>query len=97
MLYQMKEWCTLTGHWHTGFIDSFAGDRAAWYHPARILGISPASFLSLVIKDYKPDEVIVLGRDGDNPGFIFSWESQSAMRRYKNFINRKAREINYQV
>lgn len=97
MLYQMKEWQTVTGKWHAGFIDTFAGDAAAWYQPARILNISPADYLSLVINEYKPDHIWVLGKDGDNPSFIFSWDSQSAMRRYKNFINRKAREINYQV
>lgn len=97
MLYTMKEWCTPTGHWHTGFVDTFAGDAAAWYQPARILNISPASFVSLVINEYKPDEITVLGRDSDSPGFIFSWNSQTAMRRYKNFINRKAREVNFQI
>ena len=93
----MKEWQSPTERFHCACVDNLSGGSSAWWHPARILGISPADYVSLVINEYKPDQITVLGKDSDNPAFIFAWNSQSAMRKFKNFINSKARAINYQI
>ena len=97
MLFKMSEWESATGKWRCACVDNLSGGSSAWWLPARILGISPADYVSLVINEYKPDDVWVLGRDSENPAFIFSWNNQTKMRLYKNFINRKAREVNFQI
>ena len=46
------------------------------------------------MSEFQPDSI-----DGKKDGsFVgWAWKSQAKMRLYKNFINAKAREVNYQV
>lgn len=94
MLYQQSEWQSPSNAWHCNCIDNLAGNSGAWYLPARILGLTPADFLKILITDFKPDH---FSYDKEKCFCQWSWKSQSAMRKYKNFINAAARKVNFQI
>lgn len=93
MLYQMKAWNSISG-WHCGCVDKLGQNSNAWWYPARILGISPAEFISLLLEEYKPDRI---SYNLDKNVLLYSFKSEIAMKKYMNFINKKAREVNFQV
>lgn len=94
MLYKQTEWKS-NERWHCNCVDNLAGGSGYWWHPARIMGISPAEFLKwLLSQDFKPDFVC----HNEDCSFVgWSWKSQAQMRKYKNYINKLAREKNYQI
>ena len=55
MIWQVKEWESESG-WHCKCVDDLANNSAAWWLPARVLGISPAEFIKLLLTKYKPDD-----------------------------------------
>ena len=93
-LFKMTEWQSASGKWYCGCIDNLAGDSGAWYLPARILNISPAEFIELLIKKYEPDDIYYNKETGF---FSYSWTDQSKMRVFKNWINTKARTAKFQI
>jgi Uma2 family endonuclease len=92
-IWKATEWETTSG-WHANCVDNLAKGSGAWWHPARILGISPAQFIELLLTKYKPDHFMY---SKDTCFCTWSWSDQNKMREFKNFINRKAREANYQI
>jgi Uma2 family endonuclease len=94
MIWKATEWETVGMGWHANCTDNLAGGSSLWYHPARILGISPADFVELLVKEYKPDTLIY---DEERNVLLFSWKSQAQMRKYKNAMNAAARKVNYQI
>ena len=94
MLWQAKEWLSEGSGWHCGCLDDLGKGSNAWHLPARILGITPAAFVELVVKQYKPDYVYF---SEEKCLFFYSWKSQTAERKFKNFINAEARKKNFQI
>ena len=93
MIWKATEWETISG-WHCNCVDNLGKGSGIWYIPARILGISPAAFISLLLEKFKPDNFYY------NPetGFCnWSWNNQADERRYKNWINAEARKKNFQI
>lgn len=93
MLYKMSEWEDPIG-WHCGDVEALGKNSNAWWYPARILNLSLADYITFIIDNYKPDYYYF---DKQAFLFAFSWKNQSKMREFKNFINRKARERNFQI
>ena len=94
MLYKMSEWESPVSGWHCGCVDALADPNNTWWLPARILNISPAEYVELVITKFKPDHVYF---NKEKCFFSFSWNSQTAERAFKNYINAAARKINFQI
>ena len=94
MLYQCKEWQDSSGLWLCQHTSSFPRNVQKWVVPARILGISPAEFIELLLKDFKPDYIY---HNADCSFVYWGWTSQSQMRKYKNWINAEARKVNFQI
>lgn len=92
-VWKASEWESELG-WHANCVDNLAHDSALWYHPARILNITPAAFVELLINEYKPDKITY---NAEKNVLLFSWKSQTQMRKYKNWINAAARKVNYQI
>jgi len=94
MLYKLTEWQTASEKWCCNCVDNLGQNSGAWWHPARILGITPAAFISLLLEEYKPDYFYY----NKETGFAdWTWNDLNKMRKFKNFINKKAREVNYQI
>ncbi len=92
-LYRCEEW-TNGVMWYCEHLGSHNWDTQLWVVPARVLNMTPAEFIKFLIKEFQPDKVYGK-KDGSFVGW--AWKSQEKMRLYKNFINAKAREANYQV
>lgn len=94
MLYKMSEWQSVTGYWHCNCVDDLAGTSGLWWVPARIMSLTPAAYIKWVIKEYKPDKIYA---NKEKCLVFFSWKNQTQMRKFKNQINKKAREKNFQI
>ena len=95
MLYVCKEWQSASGElWYCEHTDSHPKNVQKWVVPARILGITPAEFLQLLIEKFKPDRIM---HNADCSFVGWGWKSQSQMRKYKNWINDAARKKNFQI
>ena len=93
MIWKATEWETISG-WHCNCVDNLGKGSGTWYIPARILGISPAAFITLLFDKFKPDHFYY----NSETGFCnWSWTKQTDMRRYKNWINAEARKKNFQI
>lgn len=89
-LYRMEEWED-RGKWHCNYTKE-GRKGGLWFHPARILGIPADKYIELVIKEYNAE---VYYHNEDCSLVFIQWNNQKDMRRFKNFINKKARERNY--
>lgn len=89
MVFKMTEWYDGC-YWHCACVDNLAVGSGHWLHGARILGIPAAEYVEYVIKNYNP----IVWHNSDCSILFFKWEKQSDERRFKNFINKKAREYN---
>lgn len=94
MIYKMIEWQSGNGNWCCNCVDNFAGGSGEWYLPARVLKISPAEFITLLLSKYKPDHFHF---NKEKCFCHWSWSSQTAMRRFKNDINAAARKNNFVI
>lgn len=88
------EWQSGTGQWTCGDVSDLANLSNAWWHPARALGITPAAYVKMVIEKFKPDR-ISYSPDCSVVGFY--WDKIEQERKYKNYINKIAREKHYLV
>ena len=93
MLWKAEEWQSSSGRWHCGCLDDLAHDSNAWYLPARILNMTPAQYVKFMIDNYNPNIYV----SAEKCLVFFSWDKQADMRKFKNFINKKARECNFQI
>lgn len=92
--FKMTEWQTASGYWCCNDVEDLGKGSGYWWHPARMMEITPAAYVEWVIKNFKPDRV----SHSDDCSFVgFSWKDQDKMRKYKNHINRIARQKNYKV
>lgn len=90
-IYKVTEWQSPTGYWHCNDTSDLAGIAGLWWVPARVLGVSPAEYIEILVRDFKPDNISF------NNILLFSWKNQSDMRKYKNWINKIARDKNFIV
>lgn len=94
MVWQASEWQSLSGRWYCNCIDKLGAGSGTWYLPARILGLTPAEFINFLFKNFKPD---YFSYNEEKCFCSWSWKSQTAMRAYKNYINKEARKVNFQI
>lgn len=66
--------------------------QVRWWHLPRLLDMTPADFVEFLVKYFKPDSVKWNGKT-----LIFCWKSQTQMRKFKNYINKVAREKKFYV
>lgn len=67
-----------------------------WYTPARALGLAPVDYIQMLIRDFKPDFIKFLD-SSPNGLLLFSWKSQVDMRKFKNWLNKRLREVKFYV
>lgn len=83
-----QEWQSPTGYWYCNDVSDLAGISGYWWIPARMLGITPADFVALLIEKYQPDQISFNGKT-----LLYSWkkENYGKMHSYLLWINREAR------
>lgn len=91
-LYKASIWQGGSKLWYVSDIEDLGGHSGRWWVPCRILGISPADYVQLLIDEFKVSNI---GYNKEKNFLYFSWEKESDARRYKNWINSMARKANY--
>lgn len=92
-IYKMAEWQdTVSGTWHCNDV-SHGYKYAVWWVVPRLLDITPAKYIELLIKSYNAE----VDYSVEKNVLLIQWQKQADMRRFKNTINRIAREKNFYI
>lgn len=87
-IYKASEWESPTGQWYCNDIEDLSNGSGYWWIPARILNISLDEYVKLLINTF---QVSKISYSIESNVFIFSWSNQTFMRKYKNYINKIAK------
>ena len=90
-VYKATEW-ECYDSWTCGDVSALAANSNLWWYPCNILGISPVEYVKLLINEFHAINLHYTVA-GDVLSFYFS--SLADCRKYKNFINKVAREKNF--
>ena len=94
MLYRLEEWQGESGRWYCEHISSSPEGVQKWVLPARLLDMTVDKFLQWLMDTYKPDHFF---RTEDCSFVGWSWSDQEQMRKYKNAMNKIARQKNFLI
>lgn len=90
-IYKCEEWES-NGKWHCGDVSALAADSNKWWYPCNILNITPVEFVLLLKNTYHASDFhYSLKYDV----LSYSFSSLADCRKYKNMINKKAKEQNF--
>ena len=93
---KLEEWQGASGSWYCGAIKEIGKIGNLWYTIPRALNLSLTDYIERLIKQFKPDRISF--HDSEQGGvLVYSWKSQTAMRKYKNFINAELRKAQFYV
>ena len=90
-VYKATEWES-NGTWSCGDISALAAMSNAWWYPANILGLSPVDYVKTLISKY---HAVNFHYTAKHNVLIFSFSTLADCRKFKNEINKKAREQNF--
>lgn len=93
-LYKMTEWQSAGGAWYCNDVEDLGNGSGRWWIPARMLGLPPVEFVKLLVEEFKVDNI---SYNIEKDVLVYSWRSQAAMRRFKNWTNAMARKCNFQI
>lgn len=91
--YDELEYC---GRWSCISIQDIGKIGNQWWTPARALGMSLSDYVLWIINNFHPDH-ISFSTVPENGLLLFSWNKQSDMRKFKNHINKKFRDLKFYV
>lgn len=91
MILKYDEWQDTNGKWHCGDCRALSKMSNAWWKPARLLNMELTDYIKMMKETYNAN---IKATKSFNV-ILFSWDKQADMRKFKNFINRKARETGY--
>jgi hypothetical protein len=93
-LLKFEEWQDGCGNWCCNDVSDLGHDSGAWWHPCRLLKITPAEFVKLLVEVYHCSDIhFTTSRNV----LMYSWKDQSQMRKFKNWLNAQARKTQYFV
>ena len=91
-LFHMTEWQGGSGVWYCNDVEDLAGISSRWWTPARMLNMPLDEYVVMLVEEFKVDSI---SYDPKANVLVFYWKSREACRKYKNWINKKARECNF--
>lgn len=91
-IYKAEEWNSLN-RWYVGDVSALAAGSNTWWYVPRLLDISPVDYISLLIQ---------YGATGFKYNsktnvLVFYFPSLEKCRKYKNYINKVARDKNFVI
>lgn len=93
-LYKLAEWQGSSGIWYCEHTGTFPDGVQKWVIPARLMEMSVDNFLEWLIEKFQPD---YFNHNKDCSFCSWGWLDQQKMRKYKNTINKIAREKNFKI
>ena len=88
--YFNDEWQTSDKYWHCGNTADLGNGSNEWWKLPRLLCMPLEDYVKLVVVTYKPDKVWY---HQDSNVLSFSWKSITAMRKFKNDMNKRVRNL----
>lgn len=88
-LYVTSEWQGANGRWYVNDVTDFTSVACKWWAPVRLLDMTPIEYVLMLKNNFKASK---FRYTKEKNVLIFSFATQADARKYKNFINKKARE-----
>ena len=88
----MTEWQSGTGKWLCGDVSALAAGSNLWWYVPRLLNISCTDYILLLKEKYN---VTDFHFSIEKNVLIFSFNTLSDCRKFKNYINKIAKERNF--
>lgn len=92
-LMRYEEWKGAIG-WYCNDTSDFKSIGSKWWAPARMLNISPAEYVKLLVEQFHPDSIMY---NEERDVLVYWWRKQEDMRRFKNWLNAQARKYKFYV
>lgn len=94
VLYQLKEYQRASGKY--GLIcENVLGQQGNhWHLPARVLGLTPEKFIILITTRYN---ATIDSFNKDKLFITYSWKTLEDARKFKNLVNRVAKQKDFKV
>lgn len=92
-VFQLTEWQGASGRWFCADTQNLTAKYPQWMVPVRLLGMAPADYVKMLVETFHAD----VRYYPDNTYLSVSWKNQADMRKFKNFVNQKARQANYLI
>ena len=86
---KLEEWQSGSGNWLCGDVSALAAMSNAWWYIPRLLSIPLDEYIKLLITKYHAINLHYTAKDNV---LIFYFKTQSDARKFKNEINKIARE-----
>lgn len=93
-LYKVTEWKGASGLWYCNDVEDLGNGSGRWWVPARMLGLSLDRYVEMLVHDFKVDKI---SYNEERDVLIYAWRKQADMRKYKNWINDKARKAQFYI
>ena len=91
-VYKAEEWKAGNGKWYCADVSSLSRDSSTWWYPCNILELSPVEYVKLLKNKFNASNFHYRTQ---SDVLLFSFDSQQDCRRYKNYINKIAREKHF--
>lgn len=82
------------GKWVCGDVSALAANSNAWWYIPRMLEISPVEYVKLLINDFHVNYIHYRVKYNV---LLFSFSSLDDCRKFKNYINKTAREKKFYI
>lgn len=97
-LFKTTEWRSPSGKYHVADISDLANDSAAWWIPARMLGLSLENYVTMLIDKYHATIDGWYPESNNGKSLLnFSFEKYSDAHQYYLDMNRIARNKNWTI
>ena len=93
-LLRYEPWDDGCGNYAVNDCTDLKSIRGLWWVPARMLNISPADFVKLLVERFKVDKIKYFQEEDV---LIYSWSSLQRARDFKNWLNAEARKRNFML
>lgn len=92
-IYKATEWES-AGYYYCGDVSAVGKDSNKWWYPCNILNLSPVEYVKMLINKFNAVNIHYTVK-GDV--LIFCFTSLADCRKYKNYLNKVAREKNFTI
>lgn len=90
---KLEEWES-NGYWLCGDVSALAADSNTWWYIPALLSISPVEYIHLLIEKF---HAVKLSYEVKYDVLIFRFSSLADCRKFKNYINKMAREKKFVI
>ena len=93
-LYVAEEWQGGSGLYYVGCVKDLGNNSDNWAHLLKIFDVDVDNLVKILIDDFHVD---YLKYCIETDVLIYHWKSLSAARKFKNAVNKKARDKRYMI